>query len=147
MPYINIGYGIDTSKLHLKENAAFILLQDHMPESIGDYYRDICTTNDGEIMSLTPATAQMFAEEYQNDTYCYRGFWGMLTDIINEERNLINYYFSYEDGCIYIPSHVPEDNASKNAMLTQQDIRRILSSYLQLVTDDPLHFTFVEIIQ
>ena len=146
MPYINIGYGIDISKLHLKENAAFLLLQDHMPETIGEYYKDICSTDDGEIMSLTPATAQMFADEYENDTYCYRGIYGLLTDIINEERNLTSYTFSFEDSCIYVPSHVPANNKDKAEMLTQEDIRRMLTEYLRIITDDPLNFAFVEII-
>ena len=146
MPYINIGYGIDVSHLHLKDNAAFLILQEHMPNTIGEYYRDTCCDDNGNIFSLTPNTAKMFAEDYENDTYCYRGFWGMLTDIINEERDLTGYCFTFEDQCLYVPSHVPEDNQSKEAMLTQQDVKRILEFYLRIVTDDPLNFSFVEII-
>ena len=146
MSYTINGYGIDISKLHLKENAAFLLLQDHMPEIIGEHYKDICSTENGEVMSLTPATAQMFADDYENDTYCYRGIYGLLTDIINEERNLTVYTFSFEDNCIYVPSHVPANNKDKAKMLTQEDIRRLLTAYLSIITDDPLHFAFLDII-
>ena len=146
MPYINIGYGIIVSNLTLKPNAAYILLQEHTTETIGDKYRETCCDENGVPFSLTPQTAQMFAEDYQNDTYCYHGFWGMLTDIINEERQLNAYCFSYEDNCIYVPAHVPENNEAKMEMLTQKDIRRLLETYLTLVTDDPLDFCFVEII-
>lgn len=142
----NIGYGVCLSNLQFKKDAAYLLLSQHMTDYILEQYTEMFETSDGEPAMLTAETAEAFAKDYQNDETLAHGLPALIVDIINEERNLIRYPFTYEDQCIYIQATVPIDAEDRNAMLSQKDIQRIFAEYLQPLVEQNFKCDFLDII-
>lgn len=72
-----------------------------------------------------------FAATYESWTgFNDGGPIGLLADIINSKECRNDCVFYWIDDYLYVSARVPLDEKSKNSMLTQEDIRRILGKYL-----------------
>ena len=52
----------------------------------------------------------------------------------------------YEGDClIYVPADIPADDEAKEKMLTQKDIQRILSEYVNPLLEEPAEVKWYEV--
>lgn len=135
MQYEGFGVALD-SEVKFKPNASVIFMDKfYLQDDYGkDVYRVYC--EDGDLDPEDDASKEEFVDSYENETYCWYGLEGLLTDYINDHDCDHTVRFRNEDYCIVVMATIPEDEQDKASMLTQDQIIKILQKYLCVLLDE-----------
>ena len=141
--YIDCGYGAILSRPKWKEDAKIRLLSKFGPK-MKETFKRFYDEHGSESQDMTEEEyAPFFYEDYENPLYGWSGIIGVLVDVINENefpdreiafRTDVTPY----GGIIYVSAEVPEDEADRETMITQKQIRSILAKYLGPILDSEL---------
>ena len=130
MATIDFGFGVDMSRdqAQFREGAALFIVQNLLSPEVETLWR-VFREEHPELTDDAEA-ADMFCDEYTDEEGFYDGIEELLCRCMNDNECNGEPVFAYEDYCIFVGAKIPVDEADKVAMLTQEDIRRILAKYL-----------------
>lgn len=137
------GYGVILAggkKKVFKENAERELIErilisdcDRLKEQYLEYCQDFEYSPESEIAK------REFVEDFRDeDTFCGDGLGGMLAVFLNETECNGEQFFYYRDCCLYLSACVPVNEKSRDALPTQEDVRKIFERYLNPLLIQPL---------
>ena len=134
MTYEGFGVALDQAKFKPNANVLFMnkFYLKHQYEK--ETYLTYC--EDNELDPEQDESKDEFVESYNNDTYCWYGLEGLLTDYINDHECNHSVTFRNEDYCIVVMATIPEDDAAKANMITQEQITKILQKYLSVLLNE-----------
>lgn len=144
---IAFGYGIDISELTFKRDAAKFVIENYGDDILRDNFNLFC---DDAGIDRNDAVARIsaandFAKEYEDPYSCESGLIAMVTECINRRESDREDIFSCNRFCIYYQSRVPMTEAEKANMLTTEDVKTKLTTYLKPIVDEDLSFEFLTI--
>lgn len=128
------GYGVDISKMTLKEAAYQNLYQmiqksnSALREEITAYYEE--NKHDTPYLSEETAFYDFCEDWYENEANLGSGIEQVITDFINEQEFGNTPRFACEDYIIHVPANIPVDETDKAQFPTQNQIAEILRKYL-----------------
>ena len=125
---VDFGYGVDTSRVEFKQDAAKYILKNFASQDVLDEFEGYCADNADLVEDGT--AEEMFVEEYEDSVSYATGICGLIVRCINDNECGGADIFEYDDYCIYLGVRIPTNDAEKAKMLTQEDVRRILAKYL-----------------
>ena len=144
------GYGIDLDTCKLKKEANKLLEELVMKtkktkETYLSYsidraaYPDMTDMTD---MEFEKELRDSRIEAYENDIHIWGDFEGLLADVINETEFGTRYgesgrTFYLDAGCLAVLATVPKDDEERAKLLTQKEIRDILTKYLNIFAEEP----------
>ena len=138
------GYGMAYDTAKWNKNAITEFFNEFLNESVllKEKYEDYCDDN-----KLDPDAGfdENFADDYENETYLWDGFEGLITDVINDIEFNNETVFRDEDCCIYVPAYIPLDEKDKAKRPTRKDIERILKTYVGPFLQKPQKIEWLEI--
>lgn len=144
---IAFGYGIDISELTFKPDAAKVVIENYGDDELRSDFRDFCC--DGGIDPADAvarvSAATDFAKEYEDPSSCESGLIALVTRCINRCESDREDIFSCNRFCIYYQSRVPMTEEDKAKMLTTEDVKTKLTTYLKPIVDEDLSFEFLTI--
>lgn len=125
---VDFGYGVDTSRVEFKQDAAKYILKNLASQEVLDEFEGYCADNADLVEDGT--AEEMFVEEYEDSVSYATGIFGLIVRCINDNECGGADIFEYDDYCVYLGARIPANDAEKAKMLTQEDVRRILAKYL-----------------
>ena len=140
---VDFGYGVVLDDAQTRIEAANYLLDNFATKEILGEFNEFHKRN-SDITSNEEAK-EIFAEEYEDDTCCESGLFGLLARCINDLECGGDHIFAYKDHCIYVGARIPANDEEKNKILTMSDIRKILVKYLSPLLENDMNFRFLDI--
>lgn len=140
---IDFGYGVVMDDAEFKIDAAKYVLDNFATKEILAEFDEFKKDNP-DLVDEDEAKV-IFVDEYEDHTYYESGICGLLVKCINELECGGEHKFEYQDYCIYVGARIPSDNKEKIKMLTQEDIRKILTKYLNPILEGNVSLGFLEI--
>ena len=145
------GYGVilaGSKKQLFKENAKNELVE-HILSSgcdrLTEQYQEYC--RDNEYSEESEIAKREFVEDFDDeDTFCGNGIGGLLAVFLNETECKGEQFFCYRDCCLYLSACVPIDKESRDALPTQEDVKKFFGKHLNplLVQPLPCGWVFVD---
>lgn len=136
------AYGIEVENLKWKKNASERLMERYLSDkNNAEVFAEYCKDNGYDPNSAE--ARKYFVEDYTTDTSY--GIEGMLVDLINNRENAGWQEFVEQDYCIAVPATLPSDQKKKAEMLTEKDIRIILTEYLNDLLEEPATIQWLSI--
>ena len=139
----DFGYGADlsSSKVVWKPGYQRILLEKAIrQEPLKQQWEDYCEENCPELCNklidgsaVDDAAEEFiadFVDQYEDDSCCWDGAEGLLTELINLERFNGEDIFVFDDCCLFVPARIPVDDADRLKRPTIPEIETILTEYL-----------------
>ena len=145
------GYGVILSgaKKQVYKKDAEIDLVEHILASdcvrLKEQYQEYCLDN--EYSEESEIAKREFVEDFiDEDTFCGEGLGGMLAVFLNETECNGEQFFYYRDCCMYLSACVPVNEKSRDALPTQEDVKKFFEKHLNplLVQPLPCGWVFVD---
>ena len=142
----DFGYGVDLSRKDVKwrPGAAEFFLANLASPSVKEEYAEFREENP-ELNDEDFADA--FVDEYEDSETLESGFEAVIVRSINENECGSRNDFIFDDQCIYVGARIPRNQIEKFAMLTLEDIERLLAKYLDCehILENPVAVETLEI--
>lgn len=117
-----LGYGISIPECQLSDDHKILLAKnmDFEPELACD-----CEYNPEHRRELLRKI-----DAYYNPQMCTDGIGALITDTLNGKLHNMRrgpmIIFNYEDGKVFVPASIPQDNEWRQAMLTVEEIKTMI---------------------
>jgi hypothetical protein len=139
-------YGVNTdSNIHWKKDAnvlfmgKFYLLTEYGKETYATYCED------GDLDPDDDQSKEDFVDSYENDTYGWYGLEGLIVDYINDYECDHQVVFRHEDSILGVMPTIPANDEERSKILTQEQIRVILATYLTELLEEPVVIDWYDI--
>ena len=83
------------------------------------------------------------SEHYENETYLWGGFDGLLVDFINEQEFDSHALFRSQYNCVYVLPDIPATEEDKGRYPSRQKIQTILAKYLNPLLEELVAITWL----
>ena len=118
-------------------------------QGIKDKFTEFCKDRQEDISAeedITPELINLFVKQYENETYLWHGFGGLIVDTINDLEFFHIYdFFEVCDFCIYVEPTIPEDYIDPCFYLTKKRIRHIFKKYIRPFTKEDISVDYVSV--
>lgn len=136
------GYGVELDKLQLREDYPQRLLEKAIGAELIEQDDIFYNLNIKALNEAPYSELEGVIDEYD----ACNGHWGLgglLADLLNVK--LGSRIFEYADYCLYVPARIPADKKERLAMLTQEQIRKILARELNPLLVESVTVGHVEV--
>ena len=141
------GYGIDFDTFKFKKEAGELLEElvmntEETKEQYLSYSMDRSDYPEMTDEEFEDELRDFRIENYENSIYWWGGLEGLLADVINEtesgtQNGGTGMSFYLDVGCLAVLATIPKDEEERAKLLTQEQIRDILSRYLSILAEEP----------
>ena len=139
-------YGVNTdSKIRWKENASIIFMDEFYLKDDNNKKTYVTYCEDNDLDPEDTESKEEFVENYENETYCWHGLEGLIADHINDCECNHNVVFRHDYYILGVMPRIPENNKERDTMLTQENIKILLTKYLNPLLEEPVIIDWYDI--
>lgn len=138
---MNNGYGVFFPDCKFADDAALTLMNGRYVMENDDVFRQYCTFCDNYGYHTDDPKAKAEFVGWFSDEYCGYGMPGLIARLINDlDFDGADYFYGEEDGFLGVIATVPVDDEEKQRMPTQNEVKNLLSHFLEPLLTEPAKF-------